>query len=251
MPAWVKQRPSSILVGNARAKTHRITVDGLVVEVVRKKIKNLHLTVYPPDGRVRVSAPLRANDEAVRLMVTSRLAWIRRHQARLAAQERPPPPQYVSGESHLYLGDRYVLNVMEHDGRQGVVCHDTRLDLFVRRGSDAGQRERVLQAWYRRQLKAAVPPLINKWEAILGVKVAEWRVKRMKTRWGSCNPKARRIWLNLELAKRPPRCLEYIVVHEMVHLLVRKHDRKFVAHMDRVLPQWRQVRDELTQAPLA
>ena len=223
-----------------------------MVDVVRKDIKNLHLAVYPPDGRVRVAVPLLIDDEAVRLAVISKLAWIKRQQALFRGQDRQSAREYVSRESHYYWGDRYLLNVAYHDAPpQVVVRNKTTLDLFVREGSDAAKRERVLQEWYRQQLKAAIPPLIARWEPIIGVKVAQWRVKRMKTRWGTCNEQARRIWLNLELVKKPPQCLEYIVVHEMVHLLERHHNERFVAYMDEFMPQWRLFRDELNQAPLA
>jgi hypothetical protein len=228
---------------------HQITVNDLVVNVIRKDVKHLRLAVYPPDGRVRATAPLRVNDEAVRRFVISKLAWIKRQQARFAAQERQPAREFISGESHYYQGDRYLLNVVYQNGPPAVtVRNKTTLELRVRTGSDAGQRERVLLAWYRRQLKAAVPPLIAKWEAALGVHVAEWGIKRMKTRWGTCNVKARRIWLNLELVRRPVHCLEYIVVHEMVHLLEPRHNDAFVAHLDRLLPHWRLVHDELNHS---
>lgn len=230
---------------------HQITAGDLVVDVVRKEIKNLHLAVYPPDGRVRVAAPLLVDDEAVRLAVIARLPWIRRQQGRFAQQERQSPREVVSGESHYFQGRRYLLNVVYRDGVPAVaVRNNTTLDLFVRPGSDTAQRGRVLLTWYRRQLQQLIPPLVAKWEAIIGVQVAEWRVKQMKTRWGTCNPDARRIWLNLELIKKPVSCLEYIVVHEMVHLLERRHNDRFVALMDRFMPQWRLLRDELNQAPL-
>jgi hypothetical protein len=230
---------------------HQITAGDLVVDVVRKDIKNLHLAVYPPDGRVRVAAPLLVDDEAVRLAVISRLPWIRRQQGKFAQQERQSAREVVSGESHYFQGRRYLLNVVYRDGAPAVaVRNNTTLDLFVRPGSDTAQRERVLLAWYRRQLKQLIPPLVAKWEAIIGVEVAEWRVKQMKTRWGACNPDARRIWLNLELIKKPASCVEYIVVHEMVHLLERRHNEQFTAYMNKFLPQWRLLRDELNQAPL-
>lgn len=230
---------------------HQITAGDLVVDVVRKDIKNLHLAVYPPDGRVRVAAPLLVDDEAVRLAVISRLTWIRRQQGKFEKQERQSAREFVSGESHYYQGRRYLLNVVYRDSAPAVaVRNNTTLDLSVRPGSDTAQRERVLLAWYRRQLKQLIPPLVAKWEEIIGVEVAEWRVKQMKTRWGACNPDARRIWLNLELIKKPASCLEYIVVHEMVHLLERRHNEQFTAHMDKFLPHWRLLRDELNQAPL-
>ncbi len=230
---------------------HQITVNDLVVNVVRKDIKNLHLAVCPPDGWVRVSAPLRVDDEAVRLAVISKLAWIKRQRAKFEGQERQSAREYITGESHYYWGQRYLMNVIYHDAPPRVVVRNkTKLDLYVRTGSDAAKRERALLAWYRQQLKAAIPPLVAKWEAPMGVQVAEWRVKRMKTRWGTCNAQARRIWLNLELVKKPPNCLEYIVVHEMVHLLERLHNERFVAYMDKFMPQWRLLRAELNQAPL-
>jgi predicted metal-dependent hydrolase len=230
---------------------HQITVNGLVVDVVRKDIKNLHLAVYPPNGRIRVAAPLRVDDEAVRLAVISRLAWIKRQQSKFDGQERQSAREYVSRESHYYQGNRYLLNVVYHDAPPKVVIRNkTTLDLFVRTGSDTAQRERALLAWYRKRLKHMIPPLIAKWEAIIGVEVADWGVKQMKTRWGTCNIEARRIWLNLELIKKPVHCLEFIVVHEIVHLLERHHNDRFVAHMDKFMPQWRLFRDELNRAPL-
>ncbi len=230
---------------------HQIVVSDLVVDVVRKDIKNLHLGVYPPHGRVRVAAPLRVDDEAVRLAVISRLAWIKRQQARFAAQERQSAREYVSGESHYFLGDRYLLNVIYQDGPpQVVIRNKTIMDLIVRTGSDTAQRERVLLEWYRKQLKALIPPLLAKWEPIIGVQVAEWGVKQMKTRWGTCNIAARRIWLSLELIKKPAICIEYVLVHELVHLLERHHNDRFKAHMSRFMPQWRLHREELNRAPL-
>jgi len=231
---------------------HQITVNNLVVDVVRKDIKNLHLAVYPPDGRVRVAAPLLTDDKAVRLAVISKLTWIKRQQALFEGQERQSAREYVSRESHYHWGKRYLLDVIYHDAPPKVVIRNkTTLDLFVRTGSDTLQRERVMLAWYRQQIKAAIPPLITKWEAITGVNVADWGVKRMKTKWGACTIETRRIWLNLELVKKPPRCLEYIIVHETVHLLERHHNERFVAYMDKFMPQWMLFRDELNQAPLA
>jgi predicted metal-dependent hydrolase len=230
---------------------HQIVVNGLVVDVVRKDIKNLHLAVYPPHGRVRVAAPLLVDDEAVRLAVISRLAWIKRQQSKFEEQERQSAREYVSRESHYYQGNRYLLNVVYHDAPPKVVIRNkTTLDLFVRTGSDTAQRERALLAWYRKQLKQMIPPLIAKWEEIIGVEVADWGVKQMKTKWGTCNIEARRIWLNLELVKKPAHCLEFIIVHEIVHLLERHHNDRFVAHMDKFMPQWRLLRDELNRAPL-
>ena len=232
-------------------ETHRFTVSGIKVEVVRKDIKNLHLGVYPPNGRVRVAAPLVVSDEAVRLAVIDKLGWIRRQKAKFAAQPRQSQREMVNGESHYFLGQRYRLRVHEQDAPARVAIRGiASLDLFVRPGSSAEQREAVLLRWHREQLKALIPPLLEKWQPILGVQVAHWGVKKMKTKWGSCSQNAGRIWVNLELAKKPVRCLEYIVVHEMTHLLVRHHDDQFVAQMDRVMPQWQLCRAELNDAPL-
>ncbi len=231
---------------------HLIRIGGMDVDVVRKDIKNLHIGVYPPNGRVRVAAPLLVDDDAVRLAVISRLSWIKRQKAHFKEQTRQSKREYVRRESHYFLGQRYLLNVIEHSGRAKVeVSNPRRLDLFVPPGADAKQRERVLIEWYRRQLKLRIPPLIEKWEEITGVQVADWGVKRMKTKWGSCNREARRIWLNLELAKKPIECIEYIIVHEMVHFLERKHDERFIAQMDAFMPQWRLYRDELNRGPLS
>jgi predicted metal-dependent hydrolase len=230
---------------------HQITVNGLVVDVVRKNIKNLHLGVYPPIGRVRVAAPLRVNDEAVLLFTISRLAWIKRQQAKFEGQERQSAREFVSGESHYYQGNRYLLNVIYHKGSPAVIIRNNKtMDLFVRLGSDTSERERILNTWYRRRLKEEIAPLIAKWEAIIGVKVVEWGVKQMKTKWGTCNIKANRIWLNLELIKKPAHCLEYIIVHEMIHLLERHHNERFIAYMNRFMPLWQFYREELNRAPL-
>ena len=233
-------------------KVQQIEIENIVVDVTRKNIKHMYFTVYPPNGRVRVSAPRRFNDEAIRKAVTAKLPWIKRQQAKFEEWEELKPLAYVSGENHYFQGQRYSLNVIYHDGPPNVVIHNNAtLDLFVRIGSDAEKRERALIAWYRRQLKEAIPPLIAKWETIIGEDVAEWGVKRMKTRWGSCNIKARRIWLNLELIKKPACCLEYIIVHEMVHLLERLHNDRFVTYMDEFMPHWRQCQDELNKTLLA
>jgi len=231
---------------------HQIDVNGLIVDVVRKNIKNLHLAVYPPNGRIRVAAPLRVNDESVRLAVISRLAWIKRQQTKFKEQERQSEREYVSGESHYFQGNRYRLNVIYRNGRSEVVIRNKRIiDLCVRPKSTAIQRERVMLASYRAYLRQAVPSLIMKWEKKIGVKVADWGIKQMKTKWGSCNIKERRIWINLELAKKSDRCLEYIVVHEIIHLLERHHNEKFLDLMNKFMPQWRQYRAELNRAPLA
>ena len=229
-----------------------IRVSGVAVHVVRKDIKNLHLGVYPPNGRVRVAAPLSVHDDAVRLAVVGKLGWIKKQQAKFAAQPRQSKREMVSGESHYFLGRRFRLRVIEHRGPATVALRGRRfLELRGRPDTDAKGRERVVQNWYREHLRRLVPPVLAKWETILGVEAASWGIKRMKTKWGACSIGARRIWLNLELAKKPMQCLEYIVVHELVHLVERRHNDRFIALMDKHLPQWRQYRHELDAAPLA
>jgi predicted metal-dependent hydrolase len=231
---------------------HQIEVDGLTVSVVRKNIKNLHLAVYPPDGHVRVAVPLLVDDEAVRLAVITRHAWIRKQQEKFSQQERQTRREYVSGESHYFLGARYRLNVIQQDGLSRVVIRNKKfIDFFVRPGSTIEQRHRMMNSWYRTYLRETIASLIAKWEPKMGVNVAEWGIKQMKTKWGTCNIEAQRIWLNLELAKKSPRCLEYIVVHEMVHLLERLHNDRFRALMNQYYPQWQLIRDELNREPLA
>ena len=233
-------------------ENHKITVRGLPVYVVRKAIKNLHLGVYPPHGRVRVAAPLRVSDDAVRLAVIGKLGWIKRERARFDAQPRQSEREMVSGESHYLLGQRYRLRVVEHQGPARVIARNKSvIELHVRRAATAEQRERVLRNWYRHQLRELIPPLLQKWQTELGVQVNEWAIKKMKTKWGACNVEARRIWLNLELAKKPVQCLEYIIAHELTHLIERHHNERFTAIMDKYLPQWKVRRSELNAAPLA
>ena len=228
-----------------------LEVNGIAVEVLRKNIKNLHLGVHPPDGRVRVSAPHYFDDAAVRLAVITRLDWIRRHQTALQRQSRQSPREFVTGESHYFAGCRYRLDVIEGAGSPSVRLRDNQtMELRIRPNTERDKREAILHGWYRQQLRVQLPALVAHWEPIVGVTVNEVRIKRMKTRWGSCNINAKRIWLNLELAKKPSSCLHYVLVHEMVHLLERRHNRRFRALMDRFMPQWRLHRDELNRAPL-
>lgn len=233
-------------------KRYRIDVRGLPVEVVRKDIKNLHVGVYPPTGRLRVAAPMRLDDDAVRLAVITRLGWIRRRQAEFEKQNRESQRELVTGESHYFAGRRYRLDVLEDDDPPAIrLPNNTTMQLFMRPGTDWEKRDAILQQWYRKQLRQQLAPLLAKWEPKVGVTVAETRIKRMKTRWGSCNALAKRIWLNLELAKKPVSCLEYILVHEMVHLLERHHSERFREVMDAQMPQWRLFREELNRAPLS
>lgn len=228
-----------------------ITVADLQINVVRKNIKNLHLGIYPPDGRLRVAAPLKTSDDTVRLMVITKMAWIKKQLAKFEGRQQPMPKRYESGESYYFKGQKYLLNVIyHHTTPQVMIRQNTHIDLYVRVGSSEQKRQQVLMQWYRQQLKAQIPALIEKWQLIIGVQVREWGIKQMKTKWGTCNITARRIWINLDLAQKPESCLEYIVVHEMVHLLERHHNARFTAYMDQFLPQWRDYRAELNRVIL-
>jgi predicted metal-dependent hydrolase len=233
-------------------ESHELIVSGIPVSVVRKRIKNLHLGVYPPDGRVRVAVPLTISDEAVRIAVIGKLRWIRRQQAAFEGQARQSRREMLAGESHYYLGRRYRLAVSTTQGKSGVTIRSRNtLELRGSSSMTIEQRERVLGHWYRERLRALATPLIERWQGILGVTVEAWGIKKMKTKWGSCNANARRIWLNLELVKKPPECLEYLIVHALIHLLVRHHDERFHALMNQHLPKWQASRKTLNAAPLA
>lgn len=230
----------------------QLQIGGIDVEVVRKEIKNLHVGVYPPTGRVRVAAPRRLGDEAVRLAIISRLGWIRRQRAAFESQLRQSERELVSGESQYYRGRRYLLHVEESKRATGVrLAGRSRMVLTVRPGSGRTERDVVLQRWYRQQLRDHIPPVLEKWQERLGEAVDDVRIKRMRTRWGSCNAEARRIWLNVELIKKSPSCLEYVLLHEMVHLVERRHGDRFRNLMDQLMPTWRFRRDTLNRAPLA
>lgn len=229
----------------------QIVVGGLRVQIVRKGIKNLHLGVYPPRGRVRVAVPLAVSDTAVRLAVIRNLGWIKRQQARFEAQTRQSKRVMAGGETHYLFGRPYRLRVVAGPVRKIVVRNKSLLELQAPPGTTAAQREALLQGWYREHLMRRVPALLEKWQPRLGVEISRWGIRRMKTRWGTSNPDAGRILVNLELAKKPVRCLEYLVVHELVHLLERHHNERFVSIMDEHLPRWRLLRAELNAAPLA
>ena len=228
-----------------------IEIGSIAMQLNRKAIKHLHISVLPPDGRVRISAPETMTDTAIRMAVISRIPWIRQQQRDFAKQPRQSEREMVSGESHYLWGRRYRLDVIERSGRHEVKTAPGKLRLWVQPGISTDQRKRALDAFYRHQLKERVQKLLPIWQGRAGVDVADWGVKKMKTKWGSCNTQARRIWLNLELAKKPSECLEYILVHELVHLLERNHNDRFRAYMDRLLPDWRERRELLNRMPLA
>lgn len=229
-----------------------ITVNELPVKVIRKRIKNLHLAVYPPDGWVRIAVPEIIDDEAVRLAVISKFGWIKRQIKSFEDQPRQSARELITGESHYYLGRRYLLDIAETEKRPFIEIRNKKtLVLNINRDTELEDREKLLTDWYRKEMKRILPGIVRKWEIKSGLQVASFGIKRMKTKWGSCNPCHKRIWLNLELIKKPINCLEYIVVHEMVHFLERTHNDNFIAHMDRIMPQWRTFRDDLNRSPLA
>lgn len=229
-----------------------LTVRGLSVEVVRKDIKNLHLGVYPPSGRVRVATPAHVSDDAVRLAVIGKLAWIRRQREKFINQSRQTEREAVTGESHYLFGRRYRLSVVEGAGRQGVMLRTkTKIELHVKPGATRGQRLSLLDRWYRRQLRQVVEAMVAEWQVTIGVKARLLGIKRMKTKWGACNHRDRRVWLNSELVRQPVDCIEYIVVHELVHLIEPVHGDRFVELVEQFLPDWRSRRRRLNAAPLA
>ena len=230
--------------------SRRIKLGDLMVDVVLKDIKNIHLSVYPPHGAVRISAPKRMSLDTIRLFAVSRLAWIRQQQKKLREQERESPREYIERESHYVWGKRYLLVVQEADAASSIELTHSRLILRVRPGTSEEKREAIVDDWYRQQVRKAVPPLLDRWQPLIGVEAERFFVRRMKTKWGSCNHDARAIRLNTELARKPPECLEYIVVHELIHLLEPTHNTRFAALMNRFMPKWQLYRDVLNRLPV-
>ena len=231
--------------------TFTVTVGGIEVEVTRKRVKYLRLKVQPPDGRVRMSVPLHTSDHHIHSVIQSRLDWIVKHHARIASRPRKPDYDYITGERHMLAGHPYILHLDETAGRTAVRFMDTGIaNLRVQPGSTRDQRRRLLERGYREYLKPAVPPILSRWESITGVQAAEWRIRRMKTRWGSCNVRAKRIWLNLELARHPEPLLEFIILHELTHLREKNHNGRFKQLMDGFMPDWREREAQLKNAAL-
>lgn len=228
----------------------QIKLGDVSVDVVLKDIKNVHLSVHPPTGRVRISAPSRMSLDTIRVFAISKLSWIRQQQERLRKQERETPREYLDRESHYVWGRRYLLDVVVSEEPPGVVLKHPRLTLIVRPGTKRAERDAVLAQWYREEVRANALDVVAKWRPILGVQVERLSVRQMKTKWGSCNTQGRTIRLNTELAKKPKECLEYIVLHEMVHLLERTHGERFVSLMDRFMPKWQFVRQKLNRLPV-
>jgi predicted metal-dependent hydrolase len=228
----------------------QLKLGDIAVDVVLKDIKNVHLSVYPPKGRVRISAPKWMSRDTIRLFAISKLGWIRQQQHKLREQERETPREYLDRESHYVWGKRYLLSVVEEHAAPLVELKHSKIILRVRPGTADEMKQAAVERWYREQINAAVPDLTAKWVPIIGVKAERIFVQKMKTKWGSCNASTRSIRLNTDLAKKPRQCLEYIVVHEMVHILEPTHNAQFVAMMDRLMPQWRVYREQLNRLPV-
>jgi predicted metal-dependent hydrolase len=229
---------------------HRIQISEVKIDVIQKDIKNVHLSVYPPSGKVKISAPNRMDLETIRVYAISRLSWIRNQQKKFRDQEREAPRDYISNESHFYNGKRYLLKVIEHNAPAKVELKHSAIELYVRPNSSIEKKQAVLEDWYRHELKSKVTELIPKWEERMNLSVNEFGVKKMRTKWGTCNSEKKRIWLNLELAKKPPHCVEYILVHEMVHFFEKNHNEIFIAYMNKYMPKWRSFKQELNKIPL-
>ena len=230
--------------------TETIRIGDVAIVLIRKDIKHVHLSVHPPHGRVSLVAPATTRFEVARAYAISKLGWIRDQQAKLLGQARESPRRFVTNESHYVWGKRYLLSVSEREGKPSVTMDHRRITLRVRPGSDQPKREAVMHAWHKGLLHDAVPQLIRRWEPRLEVKVAAYFLQRMKTKWGSCYHLARHVRLNTELVKKPKDLLEYVVVHEMAHLLAPTHSDRFVTLLNRHYPAWREARGELNELPL-
>ncbi len=228
----------------------QIVLGDIPMEVVQKDIRNVHLSVHPPMGRVTIAAPTGMNLDTIRVFALTKLPWVKKQQQKFLQQEREPARDYTPRESHYFLGKRYLLKVKEIDAPPKVELKHRTIEMHVRPGATIEKRKQILHAWYRKHLKHLALPLVKKWEKKMQVRVNEIGVKKMKTKWGTCKIEAERIWLNLELAKKPIECIEYIIVHEMVHLLERKHNDKFIKNMDKHLPNWRAAKQLLNRLPI-
>lgn len=222
-----------------------LIIDDIEIQVQKKKIKNIYLRVKAPQGGVQVSAPKNMNDEAIKMFVVSKISWIKKHQEKYKNRPKQCKREYISGESVYVFGKRYTLELVYSNRCNDVKIDGDQLILQVREESTIEHRANILNEWYRENIKREIPKLLEKWQKIIGVTAEEWGVKNMKTRWGTCNVRDKRIWLNLQLAKKHPKCLEYVVVHELVHLLEKSHNNIFIGYMNKFLPNWRETKKEL------
>lgn len=227
-----------------------LNIGGVDISAEKKQIKNMYIRVLPPDGKVKITAPVSASDDAIRMFAISRIAWIKKQRQKFAEQPRQTERHYVTGESYYLWGVRYRLDVVYSNVRNDIAVSGSKIIMQVRKDSTPQQRANVMEEWYRGILKNAIPPVFEKCERIVGVKAKEWQVKNMTTKWGTCNIQAKRIWLNLQLAKKTPECLEYVIIHELVHLLEKSHNEVFRAYMDNFYPNWRTVKAHLNEQML-
>ena len=230
---------------------HTIQLGDLVITVELKDIKNIHLSVYPPIGMVHISAPAKMNLDTIRVFAISKLKWIKKQQEEFSKQQRETPREYLTRESHYFLGERYLLKVFQHNASPKIILKKKEIQMFVRPETSQEKRQEILDEWYRTELKRIIPPMIETWENKIGVKSNDYGIKKMRTKWGTCNHNAKRIWLNLELAKKPLECIEYIVVHELIHIIEPSHDKKFISLLEFHLPKWKFYRDELNKLPFS
>lgn len=229
-----------------------ITIGGMSIDLVRKSIENLHLAVYPPDGRIRVAAPWHVSEDAIRVAVATRVAWINRQRRKFLVQDRQSKREYVSGETHYFLGRGYRLQLNQDSGSFRIrIAGSNKIELHTPLGANRDDREQAILRWYRRELRKRALVDAQMWAARLGFETPRVGIKRMRTKWGTSNPEAQRIWLNLELAQKHPQCISYIVLHEIAHFKFRKHDEAFLGILDLLMPKWRAIKSDLNQFPLA
>ena len=228
----------------------QIEISGIKIEVQKKNIKNLHLVVAPPDGKVRVSAPMHLSDESIAIFVRTKLGWIKKQQEKFSSQLRQSEREYVSGETLYLWGKQYFLQVDYSSKCNSLVLSGNKAILTVRKESTVKQRENFVNEWYRKHLKEEISKLLPKWENLTGLTCSSWQTKYMTTRWGTCNTQTKKIWINLQLAKKPPECLEYVILHELAHTRIKNHDSDFLAIMDKFMPYWRDVKKKLNDSML-
>lgn len=227
-----------------------VLISDIQIEIIKKDIKNMHLSVLPPDGKVRVSAPNNLSDESIIMFVKTKLGWIKKQQEKFELQPRQSEREYVSGETLYVWGHQYFLQVEYNQKKNSLVLEGNKAILSVRKESTAKQREKFVNEWYRSLLKTEVAKYLPKWEAITGLYCDSWQSKYMTTKWGTCNTSTRKIWLNLQLAKKPIECLEYVILHELAHLKVKNHGADFVAILDLHMPYWRECKKMLNDSKL-
>lgn len=223
----------------------------ITIDIVQKEIQNLHLSVYPPHGRVRISAPIRMDLHTIRVYAISKLSWIRKQKKRYESQERETTRDFIYRESHYFLGRRYLLRVFETTGDPRIELKHNTIDLHSLQTSLREKKKELMQEWYRKKLRAIVNPLFDKWLNRLGLADVDFSIRIMKTRWGSCNQLKRKIWLNLELAKKPIECIEFIVIHELIHIFEKNHTPRFKALMNHHFPNWKRLREDLNKLPVS